>query len=253
MLDETTAFVGGVTFGGDGRLGTLLGAPYSYINQSLGLLYGAQVSGTTMQRADLDPAERSGFLTHGSFLALNGSSDGSNPVRRGHAIYTKLLCHELPPPPANVPPAKPASAGGTTRERFIEHDMNACAQGCHTEMDPIGFAFENYDGIGKFRTTDNGQPVDATGSLVLDGQKQSFDDAVSLIGLLAKSAEVRRCFSSEWLRFALLRPDVPEDGASVESVAGTFSPDAASVQDLMVSIATVRSFRYREPSPGEMP
>jgi hypothetical protein len=253
MLDETSAFVEGVAFGGDGRLGTLLGAPFSYINQSLGTIYGTAASGTVLQRADLNPAQRAGLLTHASFLALTGSGEGSNPVRRGHAVYTKLLCHELPPPPANVPPAKPASAGGTTRQRFVEHDTNACAKACHAEMDPIGFAFENYDGIGKFRTTDNGQPVDATGSLSLDGAAQNFNDAVGLIALLTKSAEVRRCFSGEWFRFAVLRPNEAEDLASLDAVAGKFGPDAATLQDLMVAIATARSFRYREPSPGEMP
>jgi hypothetical protein len=223
------------------------------VNQSLGPIYGAQVSGTSLVRTDLDPAERSGFFTQASFLTLNGSSDGSNPVRRGHAIYTKLLCHELPPPPANVPPPKPASAGGTTRQRFVEHDTNVCAKACHTAMDQIGFAFENYDGIGKFRTTENGLPVDATGTLSLDGVDQSFKDAVSLIGLLEKSAEVRRCFATEWFRYAVLRPDQPEDLASLGAIEGAFRPDAATVQDLMVAVATARSFRYREPSPGEMP
>jgi hypothetical protein len=253
MLDETRTFVEGVTFGGDGRLGTLLGAPYSYINQSLGLVYGTQASGAALQRADLNATQRSGFLTQASFLALTGATDGSNPVRRGHAIYTKLLCHDLPPPPNNVPTPKPASAGGTTRQRFVEHDMNACAQACHSAMDPIGFAFENYDGIGKFRTADNGLPVDATGSVSLDGKAQSFKDAVGLIGLLAKSVEVRNCFAGDWFRFAVLRPDEPKDLASIESVAGAFGADTATLQDLMVAIATARSFRYREPSPGEMP
>jgi hypothetical protein len=253
MLDETRAFVEGVNFGGDGRFATLLGAPYSYINQSLGQVYGAQVSGTSLVRTNLDPTQRAGFLTQASFLSLNGSSDGSNPVRRGHAIYTKLLCHELPPPPANVPPPKPASAGGTTRQRFVEHDQNVCAKACHNMMDPIGFAFENYDGIGKYRTVDNGLPVDATGTLNLDGVDQSFKDAVSLIGLLDKSAEVRRCFARDWFEFAVLRPDQPEDVASINSIAGAFQPDAATLHDLMAAIATARSFRYREPSLGEMP
>jgi hypothetical protein len=120
-------------------------------------------------------------------------------------------------------------------------------------MDPIGFAFENYDGIGKFRTVDNGQPVDATGSLSLDGKAQSFQDAVSLIGLLAKSTDVRRCFAREWFRFAVLRPDQMEDVASLDGISGAFGSDAATLQDLMAAVATARSFRYRELSPGEMP
>jgi hypothetical protein len=253
MVDETSTFVQNVAFGGDGRLATFLDAPYSYINSTLAGVYGAQASGTAFQRATLNPAQRAGLFTQASFLALTGSSNGSNPVRRGKAIYTKLLCHTLPPPPANVPPPKPASAGGTTRERFVEHDQNACAKSCHQAMDPIGFAFENYDGIGQYRTTDNGHPVDATGSIMLDGATQTFGDAVGLVGLLAKSAEVRSCFAGEWSRYALSRVDTDADLASLQSAAAAFSSDTATLQDLVASIATMRSFRYRSPSPGEMP
>jgi hypothetical protein len=253
MLDETSAFVQNVTFGGDGRLATLLGAPYSYINATLAPLYGAQATGTAMTKTSLDPTQRAGLLTQGSFLALTGNADGSNPVRRGKFVYTKLLCHSLPPPPANVPPPAPASAGGTTRQRFTTHDQNACAKGCHTVMDPIGFGFENYDGIGQYRTMDNGGAVDATGMITLDGVPQSFTDAIGLVGLLAKSPEVRTCFSGEWSRFALSRVDTPDDAASLQATAAAFASDTASVQDLIAAVATMRSFRYRAPSAGEMP
>jgi hypothetical protein len=253
MLAETSSFVENVVFGGDGRLATLLGAPYSYINSTLAPLYGAQASGTAMTKTDLNPMQRAGLLTEGSFLALTGNADGSNPVRRGKFVYTKLLCHSLPPPPANVPPPAPASAGGTTRQRFTTHDQNACAKGCHTVMDPIGFGFENYDGIGQYRTTDNGLPVDASGSITLDGTPQTFNDAIGLVGLLAKSPEVRACFAGEWSRFALARTDSDADAASLQATAAAFATDTASVQDLMVAVATMRSFRYRSPSPGEMP
>jgi hypothetical protein len=253
MLDETTTFVQNVAFGGDGRLATFLGAPYSYFGNALGTLYGAPVSGAPAQRTDLNPAQRAGFLTQASFLALTGSSGGSNPVLRGKAVYTKLLCQTLPPPPPNVPDPKPASAGGTTRQRFIEHDQNPCARGCHDVMDPIGFAFENYDGIGQYRTMDNGSPVDASGMLPLDGTTHTFKDAVGLAGLLAKSAEVRTCFANEWARFALGRADTGDDAASLQETARAFGADTASVGDLMASIAAMRSFRYRSLSQGEMP
>jgi hypothetical protein len=252
MLEETKTFVESVSFGGDGRLSTLLGAPYSYVNQTLGNLYGMPVSGAALMKTDLPAGQRAGFLTQGAFLALTGNADGSNPVRRGKFVFEKLLCHELPPPPANVPNPKPASAGGTTRMRFAEHSQNACAKGCHQAMDPIGFAFENYDGVGKYRTMDNGMPVDATGSISLDGQVHTFDNAIGLIGLLAQSPEVRRCFAGEWSRFALSRLDTDKDAASLQSTAAAFAADTATVQDLMAAVATMRSFRYRSPSPGEM-
>jgi hypothetical protein len=252
MADETAAFVQNVVFSGDGSLATLLGAPYSFVNQSLGKVYGTSVSGTALQRADLNGAQRAGFLTEPGFLASNGSSDGSNPVKRGKAIYTKLLCHELPPPPPDVPAPKPASAGGTTRQRFEEHDRNACAQACHGAMDPIGFAFENFDGIGHWRTTDNSLPVDSSGAVLLDGTMRSFSNAVELAQHLAGSAEVRDCFSAQWLRFALARLESPADLASLQTAAQLFSAGGGKVQDLMVALATARSFRYRSLSPGEV-
>src|SRR5204863_3143017 len=121
-LAESRAFAEDVVFDGDGRYRTLLGAGYSFVNQALGRVYGMPaVQGTALSRTDLRPGERAGFLTQASFLSLTGAADGSHPVRRGKAIFLKLLCGELPPPPANVPPAKSPSATTTTRERFVEH------------------------------------------------------------------------------------------------------------------------------------
>src|SRR5258708_31679477 len=104
-----------------------------------------------------------------------------------------------------------------------------------------------------FRTTASGLPVDSSGTMSLDGVSKMCKDAVGLIGLLAKSAEVRRCFATDWFRFALLRPAEANDLYSIESVSGAYKSETATLQDLMVAIATARSFRYREPSPGEMP
>jgi hypothetical protein len=253
MAAETRAFVTSVVFDGDGRWGTLLGAAYSFVNQALGRVYAMpQVTGTELRRADLNGEQRAGFLTQPGFLALTGAADGSHPVRRGKALYEKILCRELPPPPANVTPAKPASAGGTTRERFAEHDNNECARGCHALIDPLGFAFEHYDGIGKYRTMDNGKAVDASGEVSLDGAPKRFAGAVELTRHLAGSAEARRCFATQWVRFALARQDSAADAASIETAAAAFSAESASVRDLMTAVATIRSFRYRVPSAGEV-
>ncbi|HEX9296524.1 MAG TPA: DUF1592 domain-containing protein, partial [Polyangiaceae bacterium] len=195
MTAEMQNFVSNVVFEGDGRLSSLLTATYSYVNQPLAKLYGLTSTTTTnLQKTELNPAERLGLLTQPAFLTVTGATDGSNPVKRGRKVYERLLCGTLPPPPPNVPPPKPPSAGGTTRDRFVEHDMQACAAGCHTLMDPIGFGFEHYDGIGKYRTLDNGLPVNSASKIQLDGAAQNFKDAIELSRLLADSAEVRNCF-----------------------------------------------------------
>ena len=126
--------------------------------------------------------------------------------------------------------------------------MNACTGACHAAMDPIGFGFEHYDGIGAFRTTDQNLPVDSNGSIMLDGKMQTFADAPALAKLLAASPQAQACFAKQMTRYALNRWDTAADAASIQSAATTFQgtpqharPDRA--------VATSRTFRYRAPAP----
>jgi hypothetical protein len=252
MTAEARAFVSNVVFEGDGRLGTLLTAGFSFVNQPLAGVYGmSNVSGMDLKQANLDGNQRAGLLTQAAFLTVTGGTDGSHPVKRGKKIYERLLCGVLPPPPADVPPPKPASAGGTTRQRFDEHGKEACAAGCHGLMDTLGFAFENYDGIGKFRTKDNGGNVDATGTFQLDGSMKSFNDARDLVKVLASSATVRSCFATQWARFAFRRNETDGDRASLAAIEGAFGQNSNNIQDLLVGVAGARSFRYRASADGE--
>ncbi len=251
MTEELRTFIASVVFEGDQSLGSLLTATSSFVNKPLATLYGLRnVQGTALEPAMLDGSQRAGLLTRAGFLAVTGATDGSHPVKRGRRVYERLLCGELPPPPPVVPPAKPASTGGTTRQRFEEHDTNPCAGACHAVMDKIGFAFEHYDGIGKYRTTDNGGAVDASGVLELDGGKLAFADARELSQGLARSPTVASCFARQWLRFAFKRTDTEADAASLDAVGAAFAK-GDSVSDLLVAVAGSRSFRYRTPGNGE--
>jgi hypothetical protein len=253
MLAETRGFVSEVLFAGDGKLSTLLGASFSVIDESLARLYGKTgVTGTALKRVDLDPRQRSGLLTQASFLALTGSPEGSNPVMRGKEIYLHTLCKELPPPPPEVPSPAPVASGGTTRQRFAEHAANACASGCHKLFDGFGFAFENYDGIGKYRSTENGQPVDASGQVELDGVTRNFNDARGLSEIIAASPEAQRCFATQWVRFAFRRLESNADVASLNAMAARFTSSQLDVRELLVALATSRTFRYRSPNLGEV-
>jgi hypothetical protein len=253
MTAEARAFVANVVFEGDGHLTTLLTATYSFLNEPLAPIYlASNVSGMDLKRTDLNSAQRAGLLTQSAFLTVTGSTDGSHPVKRGRKIFERLLCGGLPDPPADVPPPKTAAEGGTTRERFAEHSSNKCAVTCHSLMDPLGFAFENYDGIGKYRVKDNGGMVDATGQYELDGAMKSFNDARDLVHLLADSPTVRDCVATQWARFALRRLETKADRASLEAIAGAFGNGGNNLRDLLVGVAGSRSFRYRAPSEGEM-
>ncbi len=245
---ETEAFVDDVVFDGPGDLATLLTAPYSMMNADLASFYGVHgPKSAAFERVDLDPSERSGFLTQASLMALYAKPNQSSPIHRGKFVREQLLCQTLPPPPANIvitpPVVKP---GVSTRERFIEHSAKSfCAQ-CHHLMDPIGFGFEHYDAVGLFRNRDQGMPVDASGeiydSVDADGP---FDGVVELGKRLAGSNQVRQCFATEWFRFGYGRAEGPDDACRLAQFEKAFSASGNNVKSLLVALTQTDAFRYR--------
>jgi hypothetical protein len=250
MLDETAEFVSRVVLDGDGRIDTLLTSRESVIAPNLGKLYEVEVEGEGPQPATLDPTERAGILTQASFLAAHATSDQSHPVKRGITVLDRVLCINLPLPDDMVPDPKPARADLSTRDRFAEHGTNACAKDCHDLIDPLGFAFEHYNAVGAYRTSDGGKPVDATGSITLDGVEKKFENAVDLIPFLAKSREVRDCMARQWLRYALRRKEVGADEPSLAGAQEIFAR-TSSLRELLVAIAKSHAFGHRALSPGE--
>jgi len=253
MAAETHALVASV-LSGDQKLSSLLTQTASTVNQSLAAVYGVSgVKGTAMMPTTLNSAQRSGLLTRADFLTVTGATDGSHPVKRGRRIYERFFCGVLPPPPNVIPAVATAasSVGRTTRQRFEDHDKNPCSTACHSLMDPLGFFFENYDGIGQYRTMDNGGMVDASSSITLDGVKHTYNNAIELSQALSTSSDVGNCFSTQWFRYAFKRAETDADQASINTVASAFKK-TNSIVDAMVGVAVSRSFSYRSPATGEM-
>ena len=160
----------------------LLRANYTFLNERLAKHYGVpNVYGSRFRRVTF-PADgvRGGLLGQGSILTITSFGNRTSPVVRGKWILANILGTPPPPPPAKVPPLKNSGDGtdvGTMRERVAQHRANPACAGCHRLMDPVGFALENYDAVGRWRTSDGGSPIDASGSLP-DGK--SFDGAHGL-------------------------------------------------------------------------
>jgi Protein of unknown function (DUF1592)/Protein of unknown function (DUF1588)/Protein of unknown function (DUF1595)/Protein of unknown function (DUF1585)/Protein of unknown function (DUF1587) len=253
MQAELESEILAVALDGDGSLATLFTGTSATVTQPVAAIYGLKnVTGTTAQKVTLDSTQRAGILTRAGWQALFGGSDGSDPIKRGVAIFRRVLCGTVPDPPPDVPPPKPASAGGTTRQRFAEHAAQACASGCHGLFDDFGFAFENYDGIGQYRTMDNGLPVDATGSVTLDGTTVSFANGIDLSKQIANSQQATQCFASQTATFAVGRPLQDADQASIQAAVTAYKSAANGFRDLVVSLASSRTFRYRTPTAGEV-
>jgi hypothetical protein len=246
---ETEAFVSHVVFDGEGDVATLLSAPYTMVNAELADFYGMTggPSGAAFEKVALDPEQRAGFLTHASVMAINAMTNQTSPVHRGQFVRERLLCQVLPPPPDDVdinPPAVDPTA--TTRERFAQHSEDPACAGCHQLMDPIGFGFENYDGIGLWRTKEGTLAVDASGEVVEAGDATgSFVGAVELAQQLADSDMVRECVTTQWFRFGFGRPEEEADACSIDTIYEAFEASGWDIQTLLLALTQTDAFLYR--------
>jgi hypothetical protein len=146
----------------------LLTADYTFINERLARHYGIpNVYGNQFRRVTLDSPERRGLLGQASILAVTSYPNRTSPVQRGKWVLTNLLGIPPTPPPPNVPPLKENAdnAPKSLRERMEQHRADPVCAGCHKVMDPIGFALENFDAVGRWRDNDDGSPIDPSGTL----------------------------------------------------------------------------------------
>jgi hypothetical protein len=177
--------------------------------------------------------------------------DKSSLVLRGKLIREKLFCTVLPPPPPDVNNTLPqADPKVSTRERFEDHRLDFGCAKCHKLIDPLGIPFENYDGIGAWRTTDGPAPVDPSSEI--DGTVASngpVKDALELTRKLAGSNEVRDCLALQWFRYAIGRDEQPADDASLAQVRRAFRESGYKVPALVAAIALTDSFRYQRTQP----
>jgi hypothetical protein len=255
MGNETRAFVDSVFFGGKGKpsLEALLTSSSSTVEANLAKIYGVTVAGTGAKEVELDPNQRAGILTQGSFLAMKADASDSHPVKRADTILHRVLCMELKVPDGlEVPPVTDPNPNQTTRERFDVHGKSACALSCHQFLDPVGFAFENYDAIGAYRTVENGKPVDATGAVELPSGKITFKNGVELVKALAKAPETADCMTRQWLRYGLRRHEVDGEKPSLAALRAGFQSSGFDMRELMVALTKTKAFTHRTLSDGEV-
>ena len=246
-ITETKEFVRHLFQDGDGKLGTLLSASFSYVNPGLAKLYGVAYpgTGTGFVRVDLPAGQRAGVLTQPSVLAAHAHANQTSPVRRGLFVFTNILCAQIPPPPPDVDTTPPnPDPNATTRERFNQHTANPRCASCHRMMDPIGFGLEGYDATGKYRTTENGKPLDVSGAVSGTDVDGPFNGALELAQRLQGSAQMKSCVSQLWLEFALQRVPVMEDACSLEQAQNGFAASGYDLRDLISSVIKSDAFRY---------
>jgi hypothetical protein len=247
MREEGYRFAQHVIFDGDGKLATLLTSTESIVNAPLAQLYGVTITGSGWQPVDLTGKNRMGLFTQGWFLASRAHANESSAARRGSFLRTRLLCEEIPPPPAGVDPPPPqAPPGSTTRQRYLLQVGQPNCAACHQLFDPLGFPFENYDGIGAFRATDNGQPVDASGEITggtdVDGR---VIGAPELLARLAGSTQVADCVATRWYELGLGRRADAQDACRAAEMKRVLRTARGNLRDLVAAIAADVALRPR--------
>jgi hypothetical protein len=257
MREETDRFLDHVVWEGAGDLETIFTAAYTFVDDTLARFYGLgpldlprNKEGNRrnqFMRVALDGGKRAGLLTQGTFMAGLANANQTSPVRRGQFVRERLLCEELPPPPPNamieLPPLDPKL---TTRERFEDHALDVGCAGCHDKMDPIGLGFESFDGVGLWRDSENGKPLDASGEVV--GMREgAFVGAVDLARRLARSEEVRACLSRRWFEYAYARELLADtsDACSLDVIRRRFAAGGYKIKDLVATLVETDAFLYR--------
>lgn len=231
----------------------LLQAPYTFVDSRLAPIYGVGGTfGKDFRRVDLDPDTRAGMLTRLGFLAAHAGRVDPEPITRGVFINEVVLCRRLPPPDPNAAQA-PGQPGKTNRERVEKKTgVGTCGEACHAAfINPPGFALENYDALGRWRTTDGGYPIDATGTYPFSDGAASFDGPIELSRQLARTAESHTCYAATWLA-ALHGLSGSDDldpllNAATAPVADQSLRLGAPIKALLTSIVTADAFLTRAP------
>jgi len=245
MRDETMRFFADIA-AGQRPLRDLLTTTSGYVNDRLALHYGMPAVGSAASTFTALPPERGGLLTQASILTVLAHPKESAPVLRGKWILNQLLCRDLPPPPPDVP-QEPAPATGTSRrDRLAAHRVDQICKSCHDQMDPLGLALENYDGIGQYRTMDSGVPIDPSGTLQ-DGT--TFQTPQQLAQIIAQDPALPRCVAQHLFTYSLgraPRAGSDFDDATVVAATQSFSDAGQLFPKLVEALVLSEAFRTRE-------
>src|SRR5262245_1586766 len=247
MKEETTLFFDSI-MREDRSVVDLLNADYTFVNERLARHYGMpNIYGSQFRRVKVPSEARRGLLGQASILTVTSYPNRTSPVERGKWILTNLLGVPPSPPPPNVPHLQENSENGkprSLRERMEQHRKDAVCAGCHKSMDPIGFALENFDAVGHWRTNDEGGKIDPSGTLF---NGAPLDGAVGLREALVNQQDIFvGVMTEKMLTYALGRGLEYYDMPSVRKIVQDARNNGFRFSSLITGIVKSTPFQMRE-------
>jgi hypothetical protein len=240
MLQGTQLFLKNVVLGPTADVRSFYNSDQTFVDANLAAIYGVQAPASGFAQVQLPLSSgRAGILGQAAVIAAQSQPNRTSPTRRGIFILESFLCTTPPSPPAGVKTDIPVDTTMTTRQQLTAHRAMASCASCHTLFDPLGLAMEHFDPIGRYRATENGLAIDATGTV--DGM--SFDGEAQLGSALAQDARVMNCLMGNFYRNVNGRVDDVADAAQVTSLVQTLATRGYVWRDLLADFVASDAFR----------
>jgi hypothetical protein len=249
MVEEAERLLEDLFFVRDADARELFTADYTFVNDALAKIYGVSAPPAGAWKKVSWPAEqaRAGFLASGAFLARASHAVTTSPTRRGVFIKDRVLCETVPPPDPDVNPSlpqpKPGEPPKTTKELVQAHQKEQRCKDCHAKFDPFGFAYEHFDAIGRYRTTDAGEPVDSTGEIEGFGKFASPRDVANIL-LADEKKRLSHCLMLHYFRGSLGHLETKGEEPALEKLHAAFEGASFSLKELLVETTVNPAFLY---------
>jgi hypothetical protein len=223
-----------------------LDADYTFVNDKLARHYGIpNVNGPEFRRVKVTDNRRGGIVTQASVLSVTSNPNRTSPVKRGKWVLENVLGTPPPPPAPDVPEfPETGKLTGTLRQRFEQHRANPSCASCHAKLDPIGFALENFDGVGAWRDKDNGAKIDPAGVLP-DGSKFAGPADLRKV-LVGKADQFRKCFAEKLMTYALGRGVEYYDKCQLDDIVRKSKAGGDKFSVLALAVAESDAFQKRK-------
>jgi hypothetical protein len=247
LVEETKRFIDQVVLTDRGGLKPLLTADFTFLDKTLTSHYGYGSATTDFVRTQRPASWGVGILAQGSILAANAQAQGSSPTQRGLLIYEKLLCNRRPDPPPNIPAIPPPAPGAsTTRDRYEKQHVQSGCLYCHKQFDPLGFAFEHFDEVGRYRADEKGLAIDDSARVINAADELLFTATgqVDMSQQLSARDDVRACAADMMAAYSFgIGDGVP--GCLVRKIRPDLTSSESSFLDYLLGLTASPHFTTR--------